>query len=43
MGGAHLYGFTETDFQKADQAAAAGKSTHKAGKPAGKRAVAIAG
>ncbi len=43
MGGAHLYGFTESDFQKADQAAAASTSTRKAGKSAGKRAVAIAG
>ena len=27
MGGGHLYGFTEADFQKADAAAAAGKPT----------------
>jgi hypothetical protein len=26
MGGAHLYGFTEADFQKADKAAAADKN-----------------
>jgi len=25
MGGAHLYGFTETDFRKADAAATAGR------------------
>ena len=39
MGGAHLYGFTEADFQKADKAA--GVSGEK--KPAGKRKVAVAG
>jgi hypothetical protein len=41
MGGAHLYGFTEADFQKADRAAEARAS--KKGKPVGKRAVAVAG
>jgi uncharacterized protein len=41
MGGAHLYGFTEADFQKADKAA--GSSTSGEGTPAGRRKVAIAG
>jgi hypothetical protein len=41
MGGAYLYGFTEADFQKADQAAGASTSTE--GKAAGKRKVAMAG
>ena len=34
MGGAHLYGFTDADFQKADKAAAADKSIGQAGKRA---------
>jgi predicted TIM-barrel fold metal-dependent hydrolase len=34
MGGAHLYGFTEADFQKADKAAAADKSLAAMGKRA---------
>ena len=34
MGGAHLYGFTEADFQKADRAAAADKSLGGLGKRA---------
>jgi len=40
MGGAHLYGFTEADFQKADRAAEA--RAGKKGRPTGKRAVAVA-
>jgi predicted TIM-barrel fold metal-dependent hydrolase len=43
MGGAHLYGFTEAHFQKADKAAGASTSTSAEGKPAGKRKVAMAG
>jgi len=43
MGGAHLYGFTEADFQKADKAADASTSTSGVGKPAGRRKVAVAG
>jgi len=42
MGGAHLYGFTEADFQKADKAAGASTSTAATGS-AGKRVVAIGG
>ena len=34
MGGAHLYGFTDADFQKADKAAAADKSLAAMGKRA---------
>jgi predicted TIM-barrel fold metal-dependent hydrolase len=41
IGGAGVYGFTEVDFQKADRAAGARAS--KEGRPAGKRAVAVAG
>jgi hypothetical protein len=44
MGGAHLYGFTEADFQKADRAAAASRTPRlAAAKPAGKRTAAVAG
>jgi len=43
MGGAHLYGFTEADFQKADKAAGASTSASGEGKPAGRRKVAVAG
>jgi predicted TIM-barrel fold metal-dependent hydrolase len=43
MGGAHLYGFTEADFQKADRAAGASAKTSGVGRPAGKRGVAIVG
>jgi len=43
MGGAHLYGFTEAHFQKADQAAGASKSTSGEGRPAGRRKVATVG
>ena len=42
MGGAHLYGFTEAHFQKADLAAAASKTISVAGKADGKRVVAMA-
>ena len=43
MGGAHLYGFTEAHFQKADKAAGANTSTSREGRPTGKRKVAMAG
>ena len=43
MGGAHLYGFTEADFQKADIAAGASTSTSGEGRPAGRREVAMVG
>jgi hypothetical protein len=44
MGGAHLYGFTEADFQKADKAAARTGARHGGkAKQAGKRLAAVAG
>ena len=41
MGGAHVYGFTEADFQKADRAA--GASTSGEARSAGRRGVAVVG
>jgi predicted TIM-barrel fold metal-dependent hydrolase len=43
MGGAHVYGFTDADFQKADKAAGASTSTSGDAKPAGRRGVAMVG
>jgi hypothetical protein len=43
MGGAHLYGFTEAHFQKADKAAGASTSANGKGRQAGRRKMAIAG
>jgi len=43
MGGAHLYGFTEADLQKADRAAGAGATTSAAAAPSGKRVAAMSG
>ena len=43
MGGAHLYGFTEADFQKADKAARAGAKNGAKTKPAVRRIAAVAG
>ena len=43
MGGAHIYGFTEADFQKADKAAGVSTSTNGKVKPAAKRKAAMAG
>ncbi|OGA09041.1 MAG: hypothetical protein A2W68_00785 [Betaproteobacteria bacterium RIFCSPLOWO2_02_64_14] len=43
MGGAHLYGFTEADLQKADRAAGASATTSAAAPPSGKRVAAMSG
>jgi hypothetical protein len=43
MGGAHLYGFSEADFAKADAAAAARAGTNGGSAPAPKRRGAAVG